>query len=105
MENLVRRRHGFLHLNVIGCKAEPGELPALVALEEIPVGRPDVCSRGGTRAAAKHHLVDHELSIILSQRSAQPAFVLKYEARRRLELCVGLLPVDRVPVIDPGAPL
>ena len=25
---------------------------------------------------------------------------MKYEARRRLELCVGLLPVDRVPVID-----
>lgn len=45
-----------------------GELPALIGVKEIAIGRPDVASGRRTRPAAQHELVAHELAIVLAQR-------------------------------------
>ena len=62
----------------VGGEAETGERPAGGRREEVAVGRPGVARRGDARAAAQHHLVAHELAVVLTDR-----------AGRRLEAGVG----------------
>src|SRR3712207_6901386 len=42
------------------------ELPALVGREEVAVGPPRMGGRRGRGAAAQHHLVHHELAVVLA---------------------------------------
>ena len=49
----------------------PRELPARVGGEEVAVGRADVAARRGARAAAQHHLVAHELAVVLAERARE----------------------------------
>src|SRR3546814_292974 len=59
---------------------QPCELPALVGIEEVAVGRADMAGRGDAGTAAQSHLVAHELAVVLANR-----------ARRRAEAGIGLV--------------
>src|SRR5262249_37947103 len=48
---------------------QAAELPARRRVEEIAVTRARVAIRGRERGAAQHHLVDHELAVILAERT------------------------------------
>src|SRR5262249_32233602 len=45
-----------------------GKLPACLGGEEVPIRPPGVGARRDTRCAAEHHLVAHELAVVLAQR-------------------------------------
>src|SRR5262245_14443113 len=47
---------------------QPAELPARRRREEIAIARARVAGRRRERAAAKNHLIDHELAIVLAER-------------------------------------
>src|SRR5262245_19976451 len=53
----------------VGRESDTAELPAFIAMEKVPVAGGDVAARGGARAAAKDHLIHHELAVILRQRA------------------------------------
>ena len=59
-------------------RRRPAERPAGGRREEVAVARPGVARRGDAGAAAQHHLVAHELAVVLTDR-----------AGRRLEAGVG----------------
>src|SRR4051812_23528413 len=44
------------------------ELPTRRGIEEVPVAHPLVTGRGRKRGAAQHHLVDHELAVVFTER-------------------------------------
>uniref|UniRef100_A0A0N4Z3F5 DUF4157 domain-containing protein n=1 Tax=Parastrongyloides trichosuri TaxID=131310 RepID=A0A0N4Z3F5_PARTI len=46
-----------------------GEGPSLVRIEEVAIGRPRVARRSGEGAAAQHHLIGHELAVVLGRRA------------------------------------
>src|SRR5690606_41032428 len=59
-------------------QTQPGELPALLRVEEITIGRAGMATRGGTACALEHPLPGHELAVIFPHR-----------ARCRLEAGIG----------------
>src|SRR3546814_7537967 len=45
-------------------QSNPGERPALVRVEEVPVAAPDVPVRRDAAPTPEHHLVRHELAVV-----------------------------------------
>src|SRR4051794_26536021 len=78
---------------------EPGKLPTFVGMEEVPVRVAEMTRRRRQAAAAKHHLVDHKLAVVLADG-----------AIRLPEAGVGTvgagspLPSIAVPLMRPGLP-
>src|SRR5258706_8109067 len=52
---------------------QAAELPARRRREKIAVARTRVTLRCRMRAAAQHHLVDHELAVVLAERAVRRA--------------------------------
>ncbi len=50
-------------------ETDAGELPAFFRLKKIAIGRADVIARSGAGTAAQHHLVAHELAVVLAERA------------------------------------
>src|SRR5512132_4513317 len=47
-------------------EAHPGELPALVWIEEVAIARPHMAVRRDTRASTQDHLIAHELAVVFA---------------------------------------
>src|SRR5712692_10334114 len=52
---------------------QPAELPARRRIEEIAIADTRVPGGRRVRAAAQHHLVDHELAVVLAERALRRA--------------------------------
>src|SRR5712671_5290763 len=59
----------------VGVVGEPytAELPARRRIEEVAIARARMARGGGVRAAAQHHLVDHELAVVFAERAGRGA--------------------------------
>ncbi|MNI16158.1 hypothetical protein D3C73_694830 [compost metagenome] len=53
----------------IGRQADAREGPALIRVEEVAIGRSRVPRRRGEGAPAQHHLIGHELAVVLGRRA------------------------------------
>src|SRR5580704_16121730 len=53
------------------CKSYASELPTQMRVKEIPVGLPAVIHGSRYRSASQHHLADHELTVIFSDRAGR----------------------------------
>ena len=53
-------------------EAHAGQRPPRAVREEVAVGRARVARRGERAAAAQHHLVGHELAVVLADRARRP---------------------------------
>src|SRR4029079_7866524 len=62
-------RASISSLSDVARQTNAAELPALVGMEEVPVAGARMPRRRGERSAAQHHLVDHELSVVLADRT------------------------------------
>src|SRR5579871_1227533 len=54
-------------------QAHAGKLPACGRIEEVAVAFPGMARRRRERAAAQHHLIDHELAIVFAERTVSSA--------------------------------
>lgn len=52
-------------LDILG-QTQSGKLPALMRIEEIAIGCPNVAAGRDARAAPQHHLVAHEFTVVLA---------------------------------------
>src|SRR5512132_4130296 len=54
-------------------EAHPGELPALVWIEEVAIGRPQMAVRRDARSSAQDHLIAHELAVVFADGTGRRA--------------------------------